>query len=234
MSRLFASGGQIIRASFSASVLPMNIQGWSPLRLTGLIFFLSKGLSTVFSSITIQNINSSALRLLYGPTLTSIHDYWKTVALTIHFFVVKMTSLLFNTLSMCVIAFLPRSKRLLISGLQSLSAVILEPEKIKSATVSSVSLSICHEVMGLDAIFWMLNLSQIFHPRLLPSSNFRLCKLIAPMISWILGGKSSHCWSPHKLSWHLLSQYISRPYFIHFFNKFSQVPTRCDSWKWKC
>ena len=61
-------------------------------------------------------------------------------------------SLLFNMLSRLVIAFLPRSKRLLISWLQSLSAMILEPKKIKSASVSIVSPSICHEVMGLDAM----------------------------------------------------------------------------------
>ena len=69
-------------------------------------------------------------------------------------------SLLFNMLSRFVIAFLPRSKRLLISWLQSPSAVILEPKKIKSVTVSIVSPSICHEVMGLDAmilVFWMLS-----------------------------------------------------------------------------
>ena len=64
-------------------------------------------------------------------------------------------SLLFNTLSMFVIAFLPRSKRLLISWLQSPSAVILEPKKIKSVTVSIVSPSVCHEVMGLDAMIFV-------------------------------------------------------------------------------
>ena len=67
-------------------------------------------------------------------------------------FVGKVVSLLFNTWSKFVIAFLPRSKRLLISRLQSLSTVILEPKKIKSVTVSIVTLSICHEVMGLDAM----------------------------------------------------------------------------------
>ena len=64
-------------------------------------------------------------------------------------------SLLFNMLSRLVIAFLPRSKGLLISWLQSPSAVILEPQKIKSATVSAVSPSICHEVMGLDAMIYL-------------------------------------------------------------------------------
>ena len=76
----------------------------------------------------------------------------KTIALTRLTFISKVMSLLFNMMSRFVIAFLPRSKRLLISWLQSPSAVILEPKKIKSLTVSIVSPSICHEVMGLDAM----------------------------------------------------------------------------------
>ena len=76
----------------------------------------------------------------------------KTVALTRWTFVGKVMSLIFNMLSRFVIAFLPRSKHLLISWLQSPSAVILEPKKIKSVTVSTVSPSICHKVMGLDAM----------------------------------------------------------------------------------
>ena len=76
----------------------------------------------------------------------------KTIALTRQTFVGKVMSLLFNMLSKLVIPFLPRSKHLLISWLQSPSAVILEPKKIKSATVSTVSPSICHEVMGPDAM----------------------------------------------------------------------------------
>ena len=76
----------------------------------------------------------------------------KTTALTIQTFVGKVMSLLFNTLSTFVIVFLPRSKHLLISWLQSLSAVILEPKKMKSVTVSIFFPSICHEVMGPDAI----------------------------------------------------------------------------------
>ena len=79
----------------------------------------------------------------------------KTVALTRQTFVGKVMSLLFNMLSRLVITFLPRSKRLLISWLQSPSAVISEPPKIKSATVSTVSLSICHEVMGPDAMIFV-------------------------------------------------------------------------------
>ena len=74
----------------------------------------------------------------------------KTIALTRWTFVGKVMSLLLNMLSRLVITFLPRSRRLLISWLQSPSAVILEPPKIKSDTVSTVSPSICHEVMGPD------------------------------------------------------------------------------------
>ena len=76
----------------------------------------------------------------------------KTIALTRWIFVGKVMSLFFNMLSRLVIAFLSRSKCLLISWLQSPSAVILKPSKIKSLTVSIVSPSICHEVMGLDAM----------------------------------------------------------------------------------
>ena len=76
----------------------------------------------------------------------------KTIALTRQASVGKVMSLLFNMLSKLIITFLPRSKHLLISWLQSSSAVILEPKKIKSVTVSIVSPSICHKVMGLDAM----------------------------------------------------------------------------------
>ena len=76
----------------------------------------------------------------------------KTIALTKRTFVDKVMSLLFNMLSRLVISFLPRSEHLLISWPQSPSAVILEPQKIKAATVSTVSPSICHEVMGPDAM----------------------------------------------------------------------------------
>ena len=98
-----------------------------------------------------KSVNSSALSFLYGPTLTSIHDYWKkTIAWTRWTFVGKVMSLLFNKLSRLVITFLPRSKCLLISWLQSPSSVILEPPKIKSVTVSTVSPSICHEVYRMN------------------------------------------------------------------------------------
>ena len=89
----------------------------------------------------------------------------KTIALTRQTFVGKVMSQIFNMLSRLVITFLPRSKHLLISWLQSPSTVILEPRKIKSATVSTVSPSICHEVMGPDAmifVFWMLSFKPTF------------------------------------------------------------------------
>ena len=75
MSRLFASGGWSIGAS--ASVLPMNIQGWIPLGLTSLTSLLSK---ESFPATQFKSINSSVLRLLYGSTLTSVHDYWKNLS----------------------------------------------------------------------------------------------------------------------------------------------------------
>ena len=75
MSSLFTSGGQSIGAL--ESVLPMNIQSLFPLRLTGLIFLLSRGHTKVFSNTTVVSINSLVLGLLYGPALTSVHDYWK-------------------------------------------------------------------------------------------------------------------------------------------------------------
>ena len=99
------------------------------------------------SSLTPQfkSLNSSMLSLLSHPYMTT----GKTINLTRWTFVGKVMSLLFNTLSRLVIAFLQGGKHLLISWLQSPSAVILEPKKIKSGTVSIVSPSICHEVMGL-------------------------------------------------------------------------------------
>ena len=80
----------------------------------------------------------------------------KTIAFTIWTFVSKVMSLLFKTLSRFVIAFLPRSKPVLISWLQSLSAVILEPKKIKTVTAFIFSPSVCHEVMGLDAVILVI------------------------------------------------------------------------------
>ena len=129
MSWLFASGGQSIGASASSSVLPMNIQGSFPLGFTGLISLLPKGLSRVFSSTTIQKHHFFGSQPSLWPN--SHICTWlleKTISSIIRTFVGKVMSLLLNTLSRFVISFLPRSKSLLISWLQSLSAVILKPK----------------------------------------------------------------------------------------------------------
>ena len=124
MSQLFASGGQSIGASASASVLPMDIQDWFPLGLTGSISLQSKGLSRVFSNTIVpkyQFPGTQAFFLVQHPL--PYMTTGKTIALTIWTFVSKVISLLFNMLSRFVIAFLPRSKCLLISWL-------LPPSKI--------------------------------------------------------------------------------------------------------
>ena len=105
----------------------------------------------------LQHHSSKALILQHSTffIVQLSHPYMttgKTIALTIWAFAGKLMSLLSNMLPKFVIVFLPRGKRLLISWLQSPSAVILEPKKIKSLTVSIVSPSICHEVMGPDAM----------------------------------------------------------------------------------
>ena len=124
---------------------------------------------TLKSLLQHHSSKASILRCPAFFTVQLSHPYMtigKTIALTRRTFVDKVMSLLFNMLSRLVITFLPRSKRLLISWLQSPSSVILEPRKIKSATVSP---SICHEVMGPDAmisVFSMLRFKQPFHSSL--------------------------------------------------------------------
>ena len=168
MSLLFTLSGQSIGASASASVLPKNIQGWFPLGLTGLISLQSKGLSRAFSSTTVgKHQFFSAQPSLWSNShictwLLEKPKLW----LYGWTFADKVMSLLFNPLSSFVIAFLPRSKHLLISWLQSPSAVILEPKKNPSdfCHYFHFSQSICHELMGPDAIncFWMLSFKPYF------------------------------------------------------------------------
>ena len=115
VSQFFTSSGQSIGASPSASVLPMNIRAWYPLGVIGLISLLSKGLSRVFPSTTVQKRQFFSTQPFLIVQLS--HPYMtarKTIALTIQTFVERVTSLLFNMLSRFVIAFLPRSKCLLI------------------------------------------------------------------------------------------------------------------------
>ena len=149
MSRFLTSGGQ--STGVSASVLPMNIQDWFPLGWTGWISFLSKGLKNLF-----QHHSSKASILWCSAFFIVQLSHWhittgKTIALTRRTFAGHGMSLLFNMLSRLVIAFLPRSKHLLMSWLQSPSAVILEPQNTKSYSlivsftdVSRLLLLICN------------------------------------------------------------------------------------------
>ena len=165
MSQLFAWGGQSIGVSGSASVLPMNTQDWSPLGWTGWISLQSKGLSRVFSNTTVQKHHFRCSAFITDQLSHPYMTTGKTIELTRQTFFGKVMSLIFNKLSSLVITFLPRSKSILISWLQSSSAVILEPPKIKYDTASTVSSSISLQVMGPDAmilVFWMLSSKPAF------------------------------------------------------------------------
>ena len=156
MSQFFTSGGQSIGVSASASLLVMYIQDSFPL---GFDWFDLLAVQGALKSL-LQH-NSSKASILWCSDFFMVqllHPYMtigKTIALTRWTFVNKVMSLAFNMLSRFVIAFLPRSESLIISWLQLPSAVILEPPKIKSLTVSTVSPSICHEVMGPDAMIFV-------------------------------------------------------------------------------
>ena len=131
MSQLFASGYQSLGVLFSFSIGPFReYSGLISFRIDWLVSLQSKGPSKFFSNTTVQRHQFfGAQRSLWS---NSICDYGKTIGLTRRNFVSKVMSLLFNMLSRLIIAFLPRTKRLLISWLQSPSAVIWEPKKIKS------------------------------------------------------------------------------------------------------
>ena len=136
------SGSQSIGAS--ALVLPVNIQGWFPLGLIGLISLQFKGLSTVISSNLVQSIKSWSLSLLYGPALTPCMTTRKTTALTRWNFVGKVMSLLFNMLSRFVIAFLLRSRLLLIHGCSHHLQWFWSPKKLSPSLFPFFPPSICH------------------------------------------------------------------------------------------
>ena len=140
--------------SFSFSISPSNEH-------SGLISFKIDWLDLLVVQGTLKSLlqhHSSKASILWCSAFFMVqlsHPYMttgKNITLTIQTFVGKVMSLLFNILSMFVIAFLPKSKCILISWLQSPPAVIWEPKKIKPFTISIVSPSICHEVMGLDAM----------------------------------------------------------------------------------
>ena len=161
MRWLFVSGDQNIVASASVSVFPMNIQDWFSLRLTGLISLLSKGLSGVFSSTTNHSLKASILwrSAFFMVQLSQLYvTTEKTITLTIWTFAGRVMSLLFNTMSRLVIAFLPRSNHFLISWLQSPSTVSLEPKKRKTVTASISSPLIFHEVMKTDSMILVFNI----------------------------------------------------------------------------
>ena len=163
----FPASGSVLRIrwpkywSFSFSISPSN-------DYSGLISFSMDWFDLLAVQGTLKTLlqhHSSKASVLWHSVFFMVqfsHPHMttgKTIALTRQTFVSKVMSLLFNMLSRLVIAFFPRSKHLLISWLQLPSAVILEPKKMRSITVSIVSPSVCHEVMGLDAIilaFWML------------------------------------------------------------------------------
>ena len=177
--------------SFSFSISPSKEHpGLISFRMTGWISLQSKRLSRVFSNTTVQK------HRFFGAQLSSqsnshIHTWplGKKKALTRWIFVGKVMSLLFSILSRLVITFLPRSKHLLISRQQSPSAVILEPPKIKSDTVSTVSPSISHEVLVPDAmilVFWILSFKPTFSlstftfiKRLLSSSSLSAIRVVS-------------------------------------------------------
>ena len=153
--------------SFSLSISPSNEHpGLVPFRMDWLDLLADQG--TLKSLLQHHSSKASILQHSAFFTVQLSHLYvtnGKTIALNRRNFVGKVMSLLLNMLSRLVITFLPRSKRLLISWLQSRSAVILESPKIKSDTVSTVSPSISHEVMRPDAmivVFWMLSFEPTF------------------------------------------------------------------------
>ena len=170
-----------------AKVLTLQLQ-WTP----GLISFTMDWLDLLAVQGTLKSLlqhHSSKVSILQCSAFFTVqlsHPYMttgKTIALTRWTFAGKVMSLLSNMLSRLVITFLPRSKCLLISWLQWPSAVILEPKKIKPATNSTVSPSIYHEVMGLDAmilVFWMLSSKSTFS-----LSSFTLIKRLfsSPLLS---------------------------------------------------
>ena len=154
----------------------------------------------------------------------------KTTALTRWTFVGKVMSLLFNMLSRLMIAFLPRSKHLLISWLQSPSAVILEPRKIKFLTVSIVSPTICHEVIGPDAMILMLN----FKPAFSLSSFISIKRLFSSSSLSPIRVVSSAClgWKPGKVKVKLLSRVrlFSTPWTVAYQAPLSMGFSRQECW----
>ena len=167
---------------FCLSISPSNeYSGLISFSIDWLVLLAVQG---TLKSLLQHHSSKTSILLCLGFFIVQLsHTYMttgKTIALARQTFVGKVMSLLLNMLSRWVIAFLPRSKSLLISWLQSLSAVILEPKKIKPLTVSIRSPSICHEMMGLDTMMlvsWILSFRQLFHSSLSLSSRGSLVLL---------------------------------------------------------
>ena len=175
----------------------MIIQGWFSLGLTDLL-----AVQGTFKSLLWHHSSKASVLLCSAFFMVQVSHMnmttGKTIALTIWTFVGKVMSLLFNMLSRFAIAFLPRSNNLSISWLRSPSRVILEPKKIKSVIVSCFSPSICHEVMGPDAmifVFWMLSFT--FHSPLSPSLKGSLVPLLFLTLGWF----QLHIWVCWYFSW---------------------------------
>ena len=166
----------------SASVLLVNIQHWSPLRLTGLISLLSKGLSGVFSSTTVQRHQFFGILPSLWSSSHNCHDHWEDsldylqgylIALTVQTFVNRVNVSAFQHTKF-VLASLPRSSCFLISWLQSPSAVILEPKKREFVTTSTFSPSILADAMILVVLIFCFKLA-------LSLSSFTLIKRLSSL-----------------------------------------------------
>ena len=167
MSQFFASGEWSIRVSASVSVFPMNMQDWFPsFRMDWLDLLAVQGI--LKSLLQHHSSKASILRRSAFFIVQLSQSYMtngKTIALTRQTFVGKVVSMLFNTLSRFVIAFIPRSKRLLILWLHSPSAVILEPKKIKFVTVSNDGFSLIYftelqrKSILSNMVYWQLQLT---------------------------------------------------------------------------
>ena len=202
--------------SFSFSISPSNdYSGLISFRMDWLDLLAVQG--TLKSLLQHHSSKASILRCSAFFIVQLSHPYMttgKTIALTRWTFVGKVMSLLFNMLSRLVITCLPRSKHILISWLQSPSAVILEPQKIKSATAPTVAPSICHEVMGPDAmifVFWMLSFKPTFSlssftfiKRLFSSSSLSAIRMV-------LSAYTHHFLTLAAASW-LVSLHSTIPY----------------------
>ena len=217
MSQFFTSGGQSIGGPASASVLPMNIQGCFPFWIDWFNLAVQGTLKSL-----LQHHSSKALVLRHrsGFFMLQLSQLCmttrKTITLTILNFVSKVMSLLFNTLSRFLIAFLPWNNRLLISWLQSPFAVILEPKKIKSSLLLSFSPSICHEVMRPDAMilvffFLIFSFKPDFSLLSFTSSRGSLVPLCFLPLEWY----RPHTWGYWYFSWWSWFQLVIHPSILN-------------------